>query len=657
MSRPRIVLTTRELLPFTGGGIATYVAQLARTLAPVADVTVLTASWYEAKYHELAALDDPRVDYGGARLAFVAVPEPHEYGGFTSHMHLYSHRVLERLRELFKAGGPDLIEFPDYHGEGFVPTQARRGGDPFLADTLLAVRLHTTAEICEVLNGHSARDFERRISRDIERRTLRDADVLLYAGGDILKTYERFYGPDIATGVRIRHALDVDPAAPPARASDGGPLRLLYVGRCERRKGVQDLIAALTAMPEDWRLDVVGRDTPTAPLGRSLRRTLELQCGGDPRIDFRDDVPREELRRTLAEHDLVVLPSRWECWPYVALEAMDAGTPVLATAVGGFTELVEPGVSGWLAARPGPEALAAALGPLVADPGSVRWLDPACVRAHARTISDPDDIRTAYLDLLARPREAVAPLAPTRADPLPLVTIVIPYYGMHRFVEETVRSAFAQTYARVEVLVVDDGSFAPADVILAELATRYPIRVIACANGGLGAARNFGIRQARGRYVLPLDADNVLEPAFVARCVALLEADDQLAYVTAWSRYVDVGGEPLPAPNEGYRPIGNWSAIVHEQNVAGDGTAVLRRRLFDRHRYSEDLTSFEDWALYRELHRAGRFGHVIPELLWRYRVREDSMLRAVGLQEDERLHAEMDALIREQEVSWVSTSD
>ncbi|MCW3039635.1 MAG: glycosyl transferase group 1, partial [Solirubrobacterales bacterium] len=285
--RPQIVLSSRELFPFLGGGIGVYVAQAARALASVADVTILTASWYAEKYEELTAAGDPRVDFGGARLAFVEVPVPADHGEFYSHMHLYSHRVLERLRELFGQSGPDLVEFSDYLGEGFVATQARRGGDPFLADTTIAVRVHTTAEICNVLNGCLGSDFESRISRDLERRALREADVVVYSGGDIYGTYERFYGREnLAPPRRIRYPMAWPEPAPVAPVLTDGPLRMIYVGRCERRKGVQDLIAALTAFTADWRLTVLGGDTPTAPLGASMRRTLELQAAGDHRVSF-----------------------------------------------------------------------------------------------------------------------------------------------------------------------------------------------------------------------------------------------------------------------------------------------------------------------------------------------------------------------------------
>ena len=657
MSRPTIVLCSQELIPFGGGGIGTYVALAARALAPVADVTVLTASWHKAAYRERSARGDPRVAYGGAAVEFVEMPPRDARHDFYTPFHLYSHRILERLRELFGATGPDLVEFADYLGEGFVTTQACRSADAFLAETVVAVRLHTSAEMAHVLNGHLPSDLSSRIGRDLERRTLRDADVIVQSGGDILGTYERFYGDGLAPAVQIRYPMEWPDGPSVAPALSAGPLRMLYVGRCERRKGVQDLIAALTSLSADWRLTVLGGDTPTAPLGRSMRRTLELQAGDDPRIAFASAVGREALPALMAQHDVVVVPSRWECWPYVALEALAAGKPVVGTAVGGLKEMVKQEVTGWRARGAGTEALIEVLAPLVAEPARAREpRDPRAVTEHLRALADEELFRAAYLELSggARVRRARGASAPITGG-APLVSVVIPYFRMHRFVEESIVSVRDQTYARIELLVVDDGSFAPKDVVLAEMATRYPLRVVSQPNRGLGGARNFGITQSRGRYVLPLDADNVLEPTFVARCVALLEADEELVYVTSWNRYVDEAGVPFPPPNEGYRPVGNWTPVVEELNVAGDGTAVLRRSVFDRHRFSEDLTSYEDWALYRELHRAGRHGHVIPEMLFRYRVREDSMLREVGLRHEERLRGEIEAVIREQEVAWAPT--
>ncbi|WP_320671119.1 glycosyltransferase [Patulibacter defluvii] len=658
--RPQIVLATRELFPFAGpfgwSGIGAYVAETAVALAPIADVTLVVADWLRSDYDRARATNDPRAELGGARIAWVAVPEPAEEQGYFAHMQLYGARVLERIRELFPFEGPDLIEFCDYLGEGFVTAEARRAGDPLLAETLIAVRLHTSLDICHALNEHRERRFDTRVNRELERRTLEQADVLLHGGGDVLDTYRRWYGPGLAPAVRVRHPLTTV-GAEPGPAPDG-PLRLLYIGRLERRKGLNELIEAMTAVGGAWTLSLVGGDSPTAPRGESMRAALERAIAGDERVRFVDAVPREQLPQLIADHDAVVLPSRWECWPYVGLEAMLAGIPLIGTPVGGLTEMVQEGVSGWTTGGTDAESLMTTLSPLIQDPARVRSLRGSSVlRKHVAGLVDADGIRSSYSHLLHdRPRE-VPGRRPRPAGAVdPLVSVVIPYYRMHRFLEDAVASAFAQRYQRIEVIVVNDGSFSPQDRALAEIASRWPVAVLSRPNGGLASARNFGIGQSRGRYVLPLDADNVLEPEFVERCVAVLEHDPQTAYVTSWNRYVDQNGTPMPAPDIGYHPLGNWCPLVEERNVAGDGTAVLRRSVFDRHRYPPEMTAYEDWALYRLLHRSGLHGRVIPERLWRYRVRQDSMLHTIDERDAQRLLAEKDAVILKEEMTWTSTS-
>jgi glycogen(starch) synthase len=135
------------------------------------------------------------------------------------------------------------------------------------------------------------------------------------------------------------------------------------------------------------------------------------------------------------------------------------------------------------------------------------------------------------------------------------------------------------------------------------------------------------------------------------------EARPDVPYVTAWSRYVDEGGVPLADPDLGYAPLGNHAAMNGDLNVAGDAAAVIRRRIFDAgFRYSEELTSFEDWHFYRELQRAGQIGEVIPERLLRYRVRGDSLTARVVHRHRGRLHAEIEALMHENGMRWTSSS-
>ena len=157
--------------------------------------------------------------------------------------------------------------------------------------------------------------------------------------------------------------------------------------------------------------------------------------------------------------------------------------------------------------------------------------------------------------------------------------------------------------------------------------------------------------------MLPLDADNVLRPAFVRRCLEVLEEEPAVAFVSTWAQFVDEQGHPLEGDASGYQPIGNRSPAVLRENIAGDATALIRKRVFDLgHWYSPDLTSYEDWQFYRELHVAGLHGRAIPERLLLYRVRAESMMRDIGLGQHHRLYGEMTAELREKEMTWESRS-
>lgn len=660
----RIALVSREVYPLGGGGIGQFVAAAARLLSTVAEVRVLTTSVFEPTYQRLRAAGDPRLP---PDVLFEFIPEPtvEEAAPWTHVMHCYGARVYERLRTLYPEGGPDLIEFPDFLGEAFVTLQAAEALDPFLAKTLICVRLHTSAEICEVLDGYLKRDHGSRALHAMERFSLAHADRIIWQGGDILGTYSRFYGAGaLAPAVRIRypyHGTSV------TAGSDGGfspasPLRILYAGRLERRKGVHNLVRAATALPrDDFRLTLVGGDTDTGPLGVSMREMLELAIAEDGRIALVPTLERGELAEEIRAHDAVVIPSLWECWPYAALEPLHLNRPVLATPVGGLGELVAPGVSGWLTGGTDPVSLGDMLETLLGRRDELeRTIRSEKPLAHAQTMADDREILAAYLALVATARERRGRRAGRghpggRPPEPPLVSAIVPYYRAARFVRETIDSLLAQTYPRLEIVLVNDGSFEQEDWIVAEIAARLPVVVVTQMNAGLGAARNFGILQTRGRYVFPLDADNVAEPEFVARCVAILEAYPECAYATSWSRYIEPDGTPRPGLDLGYEPLGNHAELNAEENVAGDAAAVLRRAIFDAgFRYSEELTSFEDWHLYRELQRAGHFGAVIPERLLRYRVREDSLQALFATPRRARLRGEIEALLRENEVRWTS---
>lgn len=115
------------------------------------------------------------------------------------------------------------------------------------------------------------------------------------------------------------------------------------------------------------------------------------------------------------------------------------------------------------------------------------------------------------------PRPPIEPFADQ--GEVPLVSILIPAYNARRYIEETLRSAAAQTWPRVEIIVVDDGS---TDDTLAVARRVAPgrVQVYAQRNQGAAAARNFAFSQSTGDYVQWLDADDLLAPDKISRQLA-----------------------------------------------------------------------------------------------------------------------------------------
>ena len=132
---------------------------------------------------------------------------------------------------------------------------------------------------------------------------------------------------------------------------------------------------------------------------------------------------------------------------------------------------------------------------------------------------------------------------------MPTVTVIIPVYKVERYLDACVESVVRQSYADLEILLVDDGSPDRCPALCDAWAEKDPrIKVIHRENGGLSAARNSGIDAAMGEFLLFVDSDDLLEPDAVRRAVdAQRQQDADLVIFNL--TYVDEENRPLPQPD------------------------------------------------------------------------------------------------------------
>lgn len=208
---------------------------------------------------------------------------------------------------------------------------------------------------------------------------------------------------------------------------------------------------------------------------------------------------------------------------------------------------------------------------------------------------------------------------------MPLVTIVIPCFNYGRYVRDAVRSALSQTLIDLEVIVVDDGSTDIETLHVLNTLKAEGIPLISQRNLGLPAARNAGVRRAKGKYVCCLDADDMIEPTYIEKAVALLECRPDVGFTYPWPRRFGQGEGIWENPEYDFLELLERNILNHP--------AVFRRQAWkDARGFWDKLREgYEDWEFWIHLGIHGYPGARIPEPLFLYRKHGPSMIdRAVA---------------------------
>lgn len=209
----------------------------------------------------------------------------------------------------------------------------------------------------------------------------------------------------------------------------------------------------------------------------------------------------------------------------------------------------------------------------------------------------------------------------------PAVSVVIPAYKIAPYVAETLDSVFAQTFKDFEVILVNDGSPDTEEFERAIAPYLARLNYVRQENLGAGAARNRGVREARGRFVAFLDGDDLWLPRYLEEQLEFLrEGGYDLAYTDA----LIFGGSPLAgttymetAPSRG--PVTFLRLIRGECNVITSGVVARKRAVLDAGLFDETLRNSQDFELWARLARRGaRIGYQRKALV-RYRCHEGSL--------------------------------
>jgi len=301
-------------------------------------------------------------------------------------------------------------------------------------------------------------------------------------------------------------------------------------------------------------------------------------------------IPHKDMKQ-LVQRSKVFISTTKETWGIAMLEAMASGVPVLAFASGGANDLVIHGVTGYLAQPNNYDDLAEGLnyclmyGKTLGDNG----------REVAKRYDGWALAMTKLRDVYERAMNTDESM----------VSVIIPVYNKSaELVARAIDSVNTQTYQPDEIIVVDDGSTNGIDY--KTIADKRGARYIWQENRGVAYARNTGIRESRGKYIVCLDSDDALMPEFLEACIPPLEADNSLGITYTGLQWIKPDGSTGLSDWPGDF---NYDSMLKGHNQVPTACA-FRREAFDRAggyhaRYAPEGAGEEDANLWLRIASIG----------------------------------------------------
>ncbi len=196
----------------------------------------------------------------------------------------------------------------------------------------------------------------------------------------------------------------------------------------------------------------------------------------------------------------------------------------------------------------------------------------------------------------------------------PLVSVIVPIYNDAPYLQETLDSIMASTYRPIEVVMVDDGSKDNSLHIAQDFCAHHPeCVVIAQENQGVSVARNNAIRTAKGKYILPVDADDTIANTFIQKAVEVIEKRNDIRVVGCRCWMFGAVDKEWKLPEFSH-------SLLARKNMIPT-TALYRKADWERcGGYCEEEIYREDWDFWLSMMELGGTFYKLDEILFNYRI-------------------------------------
>lgn len=624
------ILTT-EYPPISGGGISTYCFHTGQMLVEKGHrVTVFIPDW---KTKSIRTEEKE----GVTLVKFKPSVKHHEYLGDEAALSYDFAEILQQYAE--KAGAPNYIEAQEYNGIAYFSLQKKLLLGDYFSNTIFYVTAHAPGFL--YLDYNQAPVFEIPIywTGEMEKSVLKASDAVISPSSYLLSEIDKYIEWEeqekkvIHNPYRIAHT----------EVKDYKKNDIVFFGKLIPQKGCLELLQYFKNLwdndfPHSLRL-IGGGDHFFYPVMQDMGTYLTkkyhkyIEAG---LLVFEGHISPTLLETRLSEAHVIVVPSIVDNLPYTVLETMSLGKIVLASDRGGHKEIIEHNKSGFLFQHDKDgKNFSTGLKKILSLTKAETLSISHAAKQRVFDLCNYDTIYEQKIEFLSNIKASQNNIFPF-VEPIEkkeinqeieknleddLLSIIIPYYNMEDYIEETVNSIKQSIYTNIEIIIVDDGSTSErSKSMLKKLADDPILKIITKSNEGLSETRNAGAKMATGQYLAFLDADDQVDNSYYDKAINILKTYLNVSFVGCWAEYFENSNISWPSlnPEPPYLLVHNMinsSALVYKT------ADFLSYGLND----TQFIYGMEDYDSIINMVKNGCRGVAIPEKLWFYRIRTGSI--------------------------------
>jgi len=535
-------LLTTEYPPFFGGGIGTYCAITAKMFSEKGHLVTVFVS-------DAAVSDIQEENKDGIRIIRFNTSRTNS-SSFLGHVTNISYEFAHIVKHFIgKEGQPDIIEAQEYLGIAYYLLQYKTLLYDWCNNVPVLITMHSPSSLYMEYNHVPMYRYPNYWICEMENFCLQAATYIISPSNYMLQELEKRF-------VLHNKYIEIIPnpfdgklnnlKAIPAIGKK--PDEIVFYGKLTVQKGAFRLLTYFKQLWDkgfDRPLFLLGgQDIVYHPEGMTMGDIIRKRYKkyvSDGLLKLEDRIKPSEIATRLSSAEVVIVPSDNDNLPYVVFEMMALGKIVLVSKQGGQSEVIENGIDGFIFDHNEPETFFSQLDLIlklndeqrenisldaikkVEENYNQNTVYEKKIKLVERMVQEKGRIQSVFPFI--RHRQAgingipeVAPHSPGK------LSIVVPYYNMGQYIDETIRSLQQCNYSGKEIIIINDGS---TDLVsinkLNEYRHKDNIKIVDVQNSGLAKARNLGAEYADGEFLAFLDADDTIHPGYYTHAIEVFK--------------------------------------------------------------------------------------------------------------------------------------